>query len=130
MAPAHIPDDWFPLRGPLAGSTSRNFGGARGAIECQGVESFNTAIDEAIVMTDGSHDQTLARDMIEVHGTKAATVARGNARAAALAGQAAHAKSWIRVLGIIQRQQAAIASPIRVTGDPPVNSPDDRLGGG
>ncbi len=80
--------------------------------------SLNTTIDEAIVMTDGSDDETLARDMIEVHGTKAATVARENARAAALAGQAAQAKSWIRVLGVIQRHQADKASPIRAIGDP------------
>jgi hypothetical protein len=44
--------------------------------------------------------------MIEVHGKRAATVAREDARAAALAGQAEKAKSWIRVLGTIQRQQA------------------------
>jgi hypothetical protein len=71
-----------------------------------------------MVMTDGSSDETLARDMIDVHGTEAATVARGNARAAALAGQAPQAKSWIRVLGVIQRQQVGKASPIRVTRDP------------
>jgi hypothetical protein len=65
-------------------------------------------------MTDGSDDQKLARDMIDVHGAEAATVARGNARAAALAGQAAQAKSWIKVLGIIQRRQAGRASPINV----------------
>jgi hypothetical protein len=52
-------------------------------------------------MTDGPDNQILARDMIDVHGTKAAAVARGNARAAALAGQAAQAESWIRVLGVI-----------------------------
>ena len=69
-------------------------------------------------MTDGSSDETLARDMIDVHGTEAATVARGNARAAALAGQAPQAKSWIRVLGVIQRQQVGKASRIRVTRDP------------
>jgi hypothetical protein len=51
-------------------------------------------------------------NMIDVHGTEAATVARENARAAALAGQAAQAKSWIRVLGTIQRQQAGKASPM------------------
>jgi hypothetical protein len=49
----------------------------------------------------------LARDMIDVHGAEAATVARGNARHAALAGQPAQAKSWIRVLDVIQRQQAS-----------------------
>ncbi len=44
-------------------------------------------------------EQSLACDMIELHGLDAATVARNNARGAALAGQAARqAKSWIRVL--------------------------------
>ena len=62
-------------------------------------------------MIDGSDEQMLARDMIEVHGMQAAAVARGNARAAALAAQIPHAKSWIRVLGIIQRQQAGKAFP-------------------
>ena len=38
-----------------------------------------------------SDDQSLACDMIEVHGVDAATVARNNARGAALAGQAAPA---------------------------------------
>lgn len=55
-------------------------------------------------MVDSSRDQILARDMIEVHGTKAAKVARDNARTAALAGQPAQAKSLIRVLGVIQRR--------------------------
>ena len=54
---------------------------------------------------DGAADK-LARDLIEVHGDEAPTIARGNARTAALAGQPALAKSWIRVLSIIQRQQA------------------------
>jgi hypothetical protein len=52
--------------------------------------------------------------MIDVHGRDAAAVARANARAAAaLAGQAEKAKSWIRVLGAIQRQQAGKGSDIR-----------------
>ena len=51
--------------------------------------------------------------MIDVHGREAATVARENARAAALAGQPMQAKYWIRVLGIIQKQQAGKASAIR-----------------
>jgi hypothetical protein len=63
-------------------------------------------------MNDGSDDNKLAGDMIDVHGKKAATVARENARAAALAGQAEKAKSWIRVLGTIQRQQAGKVSAI------------------
>ena len=63
-------------------------------------------------MNDGSDDDKLAGDMIDVHGREAAVVARGNARAAALAGQPMQAKYWIRVLGIIQKQQAGIASAI------------------
>jgi hypothetical protein len=51
--------------------------------------------------------------MIDVHGSEAATVARENARAAALARQPTQAKYWIRVLGIIQKQQAGKASAIR-----------------
>ena len=54
----------------------------------------------------------LARDLIEVHGSEAPTVARGNARTAALAGQPALAKSWIRVLSIIQRQRAGASKDI------------------
>ena len=56
-------------------------------------------------------ERRLARDMIEVHGAEAAAVARGNARSAALGGQAMQARSWIRVLDIIQRRRAAGASP-------------------
>jgi hypothetical protein len=67
-------------------------------------------------MTDGPDNQILSRDMIDVHGTKAAAVARGQCRTAALAGQATQAKSWIRVLGVIQRQLTggiATASAVR-----------------
>ena len=60
-----------------------------------------------VIMADDPDEQLLARSIIDVHGGEAATVVRGNARGAALAGQLAQAKSWIRVLGIIQRQQAA-----------------------
>jgi hypothetical protein len=70
---------------------------------------------EAMLATDGADDQTLARDMIEVHGREAATIARENARAAALAGQAARAKQWIRALGFVQRQFAGRGSPIRAS---------------
>ena len=45
----------------------------------------------------------LARDMIAVHGPEAARVARENARLAAMAGQAAQARDWLRTLDIIQR---------------------------
>jgi hypothetical protein len=50
-------------------------------------------------------DETLARDMIAVHGAEAAAVARGNARSAALGGQGAQAKSWLRIVGLIQQYQ-------------------------
>jgi hypothetical protein len=62
---------------------------------------------------DDGHDpdeRLLARNMIDVHGTEAAAVARGNARGAALAGQPVQARSWIRVLGIIQRRRGAQAA--------------------
>lgn len=62
-------------------------------------------------MTEDS-DWTLAHDIVDVHGTEAATVVRDNARVAALACQAAQSKSWIKVLGIIQRQQADKAPPV------------------
>jgi hypothetical protein len=62
-------------------------------------------IDDA-VDDDAADHQRLARDLIEVHGNEAPAVARGNASAAALAGQPIVAKSWIRVLSIIQRRQA------------------------
>ena len=61
---------------------------------------------------DGADQQRLARDLIEVHGHEAPAVARGNARTAALAGRPIVAKSWIRVLSIIQRQQAGEARKI------------------
>ena len=61
---------------------------------------------------DAADQQRLARDLIEVHGDEAPTVARGNARTAALASQPALAKSWIRVLSIIQRQQAGSSKNI------------------
>ena len=63
-------------------------------------------------MTDGPDVQKLACDMIDVHGTEAAAVARENARTAALAGQVSQAKSWIKVLGTIQRQQAGKVSTV------------------
>ena len=65
-------------------------------------------------MADDPDAALLARDMIEVHGADAAAVARGNARGAALAGQPAQAKSWIRVLGIIQRHHASATASARL----------------
>lgn len=72
--------------------------------------SLDAAIDETVI-TDSADEPSLARDMIEVHGVEAATVARANARAVALGGQVLRAKSWIRVLGMIQRPQAAKVPP-------------------
>ncbi len=69
--------------------------------------------DQLLAMNEGSDDDKLAGDMIDVHGRAAAALARENARAAALAGQPTQAKSWIRVLGIIQKQQAGKASAMR-----------------
>jgi hypothetical protein len=76
---------------------------------------LGTLFDKAIVMTDEIDDDALARDIIDVHGSRAATVARDNARAAALAGQGMQARSWIRVLAIIQRRQGRQASPTRIS---------------
>ena len=56
-------------------------------------------------MAEEWSDQPGAHGIIEVHGSVAVAVARGNATSAALAGQAAQAKLWIRVLSIIQQQQ-------------------------
>jgi hypothetical protein len=64
-------------------------------------------------MNDGCDDDKLAGDMIDHHGSEAATVGREIARPAALARQPTQAKYWIRVLGIIQKQQAGKASAIR-----------------
>ena len=90
----------------------------------------DAAIDEATVITDGADEPSLARDMIEVHGAEAATVARNNARAAALGGQRLRAKFWIRVLGLIQRQQAGKAMPPRGLGNslPSVPAPNSTQG--
>jgi hypothetical protein len=64
---------------------------------------------------DNADEQSLARDMIgEVHGADAAIVARDNARTAALAGQRPQARSWVRVLGIIQRRRADKEMPSAV----------------
>jgi hypothetical protein len=75
-------------------------------IESHRAAFMRRTVVEIVAVTVASEDQSLARDMIEVHGLEAATVARDNARGAALAGQTVQAKAWIRVLGIIQKQQA------------------------
>jgi hypothetical protein len=67
---------------------------------------------------DDPDEELLARNMIDVHGDEAATIVRANARSAAVAGQPGQAKSWIRVLGIIQRSQALESTsrnPLRPT---------------
>jgi hypothetical protein len=61
---------------------------------------------ESAYAAGGADERSLARDMLDVHGLKAAVVARDNARAAALAGQRPQAKFWIRVLGLIQQSSA------------------------
>ena len=59
-----------------------------------------------MVMTEERDEELRAHGLIEVHGEAAAGVARGNASSAALAGQVVQAKSWIKILSIIQQQQA------------------------
>jgi hypothetical protein len=59
-----------------------------------------------VARSDEDDDVRLARDMIDVHGADAAKVARENARSAALAGQMAQARRWLRAVGLIQRQPA------------------------
>ena len=69
-------------------------------------------------MANDPDEELLARNMIDVHGREAAIIARGNARGAALAGQPVQAKSWIRVLGFIQRLGASTLSESRGSGSP------------
>ena len=61
-------------------------------------------------MADDPGEELLARNMVDVHGAEAATIVRANARGAAVAGQPVQAKSWIRVLGMIQRHQTIKSS--------------------
>ncbi len=61
-------------------------------------------------MSDAAEEELLAVNMMDVHGFEAASIARENARAAALVGQPTQAKSWIGVLGSIQRQEASKVS--------------------
>jgi hypothetical protein len=68
------------------------------------------------MMADDLDEWRLARNMIDVHGTRAAVIARENARGAALAGQPVQARSWIRVLGNIQRRQTDNAALSRGAG--------------
>ena len=61
-------------------------------------------------MADDPGEELLARNIVDVHGAEAATIVRANARGAATAGQPLQAKSWIRVLNIIQRHQTIESS--------------------
>jgi hypothetical protein len=79
------------------------------------LRALGTTFDRMTVTADEIDDDALVRDMIEEHGSGAATVARENARTVALAGQTAQPRSWMRVLGIIQRRQAGQASSIRIS---------------
>jgi len=56
----------------------------------------------------GVERDDLARAMIEVHGDRAAGVARGNARVAATARQMAEAKNWLHVVEIIQQRRTKL----------------------
>ena len=71
--------------------------------------SFRT-LSEDRTMADDPGEELLARNIVDVHGAEAATIVRANARAAAVAGQPLQAKSWIRVLDMIQRQQTIESS--------------------
>jgi hypothetical protein len=69
------------------------------------------ALSEDSTMDDPG-EELLARNMVDVHGAEAAIIVRANARGAAVAGRPTQAKSWIRVLGMIQRNQALIAAKL------------------
>ena len=71
-----------------------------------------------VALGAAADEQALARDMIDVHGPEAASVARVNARGAALAAQTSQAKFWIRVSGIIQRHLNDKAISPRLPGKP------------
>ena len=68
------------------------------------------------MMVEIAANDALAHAMIEVHGDRAADVARNNAREAALAGQGAPAKNWLKVVDAIQRQQRAVLSGVTNRG--------------
>jgi hypothetical protein len=61
----------------------------------------------------------LAGDMIGVHGAGAAGVARGNARAAALAGRVVEARNWLQLVDTIQRRMVRpVRDVLRAMRDP------------
>jgi hypothetical protein len=59
-----------------------------------------------------------ARDMIDVRGTEAAGVGRANARATACSGRPNEARTWIRVVDLIQRRARRDAAGAAETVDP------------
>ena len=65
-------------------------------MEAQGDAALRGSDHSMATAVDGEVSDALARDMIEVHGTEAATIARNNARAAAVAAQIPAAKAWIK----------------------------------
>jgi hypothetical protein len=72
---------------------------------------MTSPLAEELPLPGGADAASLARDMVEVHGAEAVTVARNNARTAALAAQPHLAKFWLRVVDLIQRQQAGKPAP-------------------
>jgi len=88
------------------------------AMSLVGYASLRAFLRGMLMMANDPDERLLARNMIDVHGVAAATVAQGNARGAALAGQPMQSRSWIRVLGIIQRQRAGKTWPSRGPGNP------------
>ena len=71
------------------------------------------------IIVDDATLSALAHDIVAVHGTGAAAIARQNARSAALAGQPAQAKSWLAVVGSVQRLRAEKYPKIASLGHAP-----------
>jgi hypothetical protein len=90
--------------------------------------SLSSLALESTQPTEHGDDARLARDMIAVHGIEAPAVARGNARSAALAGQGARARSWIKVLAIIQRHQKTPPTQGPISALPSLHDPHSTQG--
>lgn len=84
---------------------------------------MTSPLAEELQLPGGADAASLARDMIEVHGIEAVTIARNNARMAALAAQLLQAKSWLRVVDLIQRRQAGKPASPRGADRPPLPPP-------
>jgi len=69
--------------------------GGKGGMDLLKLRS--SAPDEVLVVADGCDDHKLARDIIDVHGREAATVAPRERPRRSGPGQAVQARSWIRV---------------------------------